>query len=131
MNVAFFDREDDANQLNGTIVQRREQLPQILDGLLNRPPFVCELVGENGFHLHVGVGRLGHAQYSRPDGEPPYLLAVAARPGRRHEHIEFLLGGTPTPISKRYCMLFASVREIAAHFLETGRTHPGFVWEEF
>ena len=129
MNITFFDREDATNSLNGMVVQHRERLLQILDGLRNRPPFVCELLGENGFHLYVGIGKLGHAQYSRSDGEPPYLLAVAPRPGRRDEHIEFLLWGTPTPISKRYCMPFDSTREIALHFLQTGRAHPGFIWE--
>jgi Immunity protein Imm1 len=131
MNVTFFDREDEANPLNGTVARHREQLLQILNGLRNRPPFVCELLGENGLHLHVGIGKLGHAQYSRSDGEPPYLLAMGPRPGRRDEYVDFLLGGTPTPISKRYCMPFDSIREIAAYFLETGRAHPSFAWEEF
>jgi len=130
MNVTFYDREDDTNSLNGTPVRDRDRLLKILDRLQDRPPFVCELVGDTGFHLHVGIGNLGHAQYSRVDGEPPYLMAIAPQPGRKEEHFEFLLWGTPTPISKRYCMPFDSVREIAGHFLETGRTHPGFAWEE-
>src|SRR5262249_36050375 len=129
MNVTFFDREDKTNSLNGVAIQDRELLLRILSGLRSRPPFVCELLGENGFHLHVGIGKLGHAQYSRSDGEPPYLLAVGPRPGRRDEYLEFLLWGTPTPISKRYCMPFNSVREIAEYFLTTGCAHPGFTWE--
>lgn len=130
MNVTFFDGEDNTNSLNGALIQDRERLLQILDGLRNRPPFVCELAGENGFYLHVGIGKLGHAQYSRMDGKPPYLLAVASQPGRRDQYIEFLLGGTPTPISKRYCMPFDSIREIAGYFLQAGRAHPNFSWEE-
>ena len=130
MNVTFLDGEDNKNSLNGSVIQDRERLLQTMDRLRTRPPFVCELAGETGFYLHVGIGKLGHAQYSRMDGEPPYLLAVAPRPGRRDEYIEFLLGGTPTPISKRYCMPFNLVREIAGYFLETGRAHPDFTWEE-
>ena len=130
MNITFFDEQDDTNSLNGTVVQDREHLLRILDGLRNRSPFVCDLVGTNGFHLDIGIGAMGHAQYSRMDGEPPYLLAVAPQPGRRDEYIDFLLWQTPTPISKRYCMPFESVRDIAAYFLETGRTHPLFAWEE-
>jgi hypothetical protein len=50
MNVTFFDREDEANPLNRTAIQDRERLLQILDGWRNRPPFVRELAGENGFY---------------------------------------------------------------------------------
>jgi hypothetical protein len=129
MNVTFFDREDRANDLNGTVIRENERLFHILDNLRNRPPFVCELIGENGFHLHVGIGTLGHAQYSRSDGSPPYLMAVAPRPKQEEEDTEFALGGTPTPISNRYCMPFNFVRKIAGYFLETGRAHPDFFWE--
>lgn len=129
MNVTFFDLEDQANDLNGTAFQGSKILLGVLERLRTRSPFVCELVGENGFQLHVGIGHNGHAQYSRRDGEPPYLMAVAPHPEQEDEDTEFLLGGTPTPISNRYCMPFDAVREIAAHFLETGRTHPAFAWE--
>ena len=130
MNVIFFDRQDQENPLHGVVVRDRERLLQILNGLLIRPPFVCELQGENDFLLHVGVGEFGQAQYSRADGKPPYLMAVAPDPGPKEEDIEFLLGGTPTPISKRYCMPFKFICEIAGYFVETGRAHPGFSWED-
>jgi hypothetical protein len=128
MNVIFFDREDDTNELNGAEIRDKARLLQVLDGLLDRPPFVGELEGDNGFHLHIGIGKLGHAQYSRLDGEPPYLMALAPNPAQ--EDVEFLIGNTPTSISNRYCMPFGLVREIADHFLDTGRAHPGFSWEE-
>jgi len=130
VNVTFLDGQDNTNPLNGSVIQDRERLLEIFDRLRSRPPFVCELAGENGFYLHVGIGKLGHAQYSRMDGEPPYLLAVAPQPGRRDEYIDFLLWQTPTPISKRYCMPFDSIREIAGFFQETGRAHPSFAWED-
>jgi hypothetical protein len=41
-----------------------------------------------------------------------------------------MMGGTPTPIANRYCMPFRDVCDIAGYFLMTGRTHPGFIWEE-
>lgn len=129
MNTTFFDREDLKNRLNGVIIQDRKRLLQILDELRKRPPFICELVGENGFHLHIGIGELGHAQYSRSDGEPPYLMAIAPHPTNKEEDTEFLIGQTPTPVSNRYCMPFELIRDIAGCFLETGQTHPGFSWE--
>ena len=81
MNVTFLDGQDNTNPLNGSVIQDRERLLEIFDRLRSRPPFVCELAGENGFYLHVGIGKLGHAQYSRMDGEPPYFAGgcVSAR----------------------------------------------------
>jgi hypothetical protein len=131
MSVTFFDREDDANYLNGTIIRDRNRLFQILEDLRSREPFVCELVGDNGYCLHVGVGEYGNVQHSRLDGDPPYLMAVnRSSEGEVDEYIEFLLGGTGTPISKRYCMPFDSVLEIVGYFFETGRIHPAFAWDE-
>jgi hypothetical protein len=128
MKATFLDCQDSTNELNGAVVQDKTRLFQILDSLLDRRSFVGELVSESGFNLHLGIGKLGHAQFSRSDGEPPYLMAVAPHPARRDR--EFLMGGTPTSISNRYCMPFGLVREIAGHFLDTGRAHPGFSWEE-
>jgi hypothetical protein len=130
MIVTFFDREDDMNHLNGTIVRDSSHLFKILDSLRNREPFFCELVGDNGYCLLVGVGQKGCVQYSRSDGEPPYLGAVASNREREAGYIEFLTGGTPTPISKRECMPFDTVREIAGYFQETGGMYPGVAWEE-
>jgi hypothetical protein len=131
MSVTFFDREDDANYLNGTIIRDRNRLFQILKDLRSREPFVCELVGDNGYRLDVGVGDYGCVQHCRIDGDPPYRMAVnRSTEGQVDEYIEFLLGGTGTPISKRYCMPFDSVLEIAGYFLETGRMHPAVAWDE-
>jgi hypothetical protein len=130
MNVTFFDIEDSANDLNGTVIRNADELFRILDALRDRPPFVCELVGDNGFELVVGMGPNGCAQYGHARGLPPYLVALA--PGREQDdgETEFLAGGTPSPIANRYCMPFDSVREIAGYFLETGGRHPAFSWEE-
>jgi len=130
MKLTFFDREDEANKLQGTVVQDGASLLRIFDAVRNRWPFICELVGQNGFRLHVGVGANGFVQYSSCDGSPPYLVALAPRPEQRDKEIEFLCGGTPTPIPDRNCMPFESVREIAGYFLQTGRAHPAFSWEE-
>lgn len=128
MMITFFDIEDETNPLNGTVIQDGERLSQVLDSLRSRPPFFCELVGENGFELLVGVGNDGCAQFGRRDGSTGYLVALA--PGREREQgdTEFLAAGTPTPISNRFCMPFGSVQEIARYFQETGRPHPAFSW---
>jgi hypothetical protein len=133
MMITFFDADDEASELNGTIIRDDEQLTRIFEVLQSRPPFICKLFGENGFHLDIGIGPNGCVQYSRSDGEPPYLMAIA--PGKEQEQeregdeTEFALGGTATPVSNRFCMPISLVREIARYFLRTGLAHPAFSWD--
>jgi hypothetical protein len=129
MNISFLDMGDEANELNGRTIDDREELLRILDGLRSREPFVCKLAGENGFELDVGIGKKGCVQYGRSDGLPPYLMAVASSPDDPEGETEFLMTGTPTPISNVYCIPFERVREIVGYFVETGRAHPAFVWK--
>lgn len=129
MKVKFFDIEDETNRLNGTDVRDVKLLLQIFNDLRGREPFFCELVGDNDHELLVGIGAVGCAQFGRSGVRPPYFMAVA--PGSHDPgETEFLAGGTPTPVSNRYCMPFSSICEIVAHFLETGHVHPSFAWEE-
>lgn len=73
--------------------------------LRGRAPFMFELVGENGHNLLVGRGDdCGCVQFSRADGTPPYLMAVSEEPSGADELVEFLAGGTPTPIPQRFCL---------------------------
>jgi|EndMetStandDraft_2_1072991.scaffolds.fasta_scaffold91993_3 hypothetical protein len=130
MIVTFFDREDETNHLSRTVIGDNDRLFQILEGLRNRLPFFCELVGENGFHLMVGVGEMGCVQYSRCDGTPPHLVAIADSQQLRDGYSEFLINGTPTPVPNRFCMPFDSILEIVGYFRETGRAHPECKWEE-
>jgi hypothetical protein len=51
MKVEFFDREDRTNPLNGTELVTDVELSSLIEGLRSRPPFFCELMGENGFKL--------------------------------------------------------------------------------
>lgn len=53
-----------------------EEVLALIESLRNRPPFFCELVGENGFNLLVGIGGdVGCAQLSRTDGLTVKTLA--------------------------------------------------------
>jgi hypothetical protein len=125
--------EDSANELNGTTIQEAEDLIQILERSRTKPPFLCKLTSDKGHYLDVGLGKVCCAQHTRSGGMPPYLMAVAH--GKEHiregegDYIEFLCGGTPTPISDRFCMTFESIREIVRHFAETGDAHPAFSWD--
>jgi hypothetical protein len=129
MIVTFYDLEDDANPLNGSVIRNRDQLRQILRSLQEREPFSCELTAPNGAELVLGVGAIGFADYCR-NGDPPYLCAVTNRNVVYGIEPEFLVGGTPTPVAARFCMPFDDVIKIAVYFFDTGTTCPLFSWEE-
>jgi hypothetical protein len=131
MNVTFFDQQDESNAANGSVIADSEELSRLLDSLRTRSPFLAELIGANGYILVVGIGGpVGCVQYSRLDGSPPYLVAVAPNPIADDKYIEFLIGNTPTPIPVRHILPFEKVKEIARCFQETGVRSAAVSWEE-
>jgi Immunity protein Imm1 len=132
MIAQFFDLEDATSEFNGTKVGELAQFLAILRQLRHRDPFVAELVGENGNTLSVGISTTcGSAQFSSTDGAPPYWVALAhGRHDLSTEGMEFLIGGTPTPILKRHCLAIEAVNQIVDHFLTTGDRSPAVSWEE-
>jgi hypothetical protein len=131
MNVEFFDREDRRNLFNGSIISEKAHLLEVLNQLQGRAPFFCEILGENGYKVLLGVGGpRGCVQYSSTDGSPPYLMAVSEDPERFDANIEFLIGGTLTPVPSRYCLPILAVNEIASYFQMTGKRSPAVSWEE-
>jgi hypothetical protein len=72
---------------------------------------------------------LGFVQYSRLNGDPPYLVALSARRPVKKGFVEFLAGNTPTPIPARNVLSFDELRQIALHFIETGERSEAFSWE--
>ncbi|HKF22887.1 MAG TPA: Imm1 family immunity protein [Candidatus Angelobacter sp.] len=132
MTVRFLDLEESSNPLNGTRIDDKGELLKLLDGLRGRHPFLCQLAGDNGYMLMMGIGGpVGCVQHSPTNGDTPYLLAVSnAERDTDGEDVEFLAGGTPTPISPRNGFPFESVKQIAVYFLETGNRMPSISWEE-
>lgn len=94
MKVSFFDLQEGDNPLNGSPLVSGEETLNLLERLKFRDPFMCELVGENGYKLLMGLGgSVASVQYSRSDGEPPYFEAVAPRelkqiPGSERQHYQ-------------------------------------------
>ncbi len=116
--------------MNGTILESAAALTELFQCLSHREPFIFELRSENGVTLTVGfaVDR-GFVQYSSSDGLPPYLVARAdAR--RDGDDIEYLAGGTLTPIAGKFCLRIEQVEEIATHFLASGDRSGTVIWEE-
>ncbi len=129
MAARFFDRQDTRNRLNGARLERSSDLSRVLDAVAGRPPFFGELIGDNGFSLLFGIGPLGCAQFSATDGSGVPEMAVARGGSPDVEFVEFLTGGTATPVPSRYCMPFARVAKIAGEFIDTGRRARGVSWE--
>ena len=64
------------------------------------------LEGENGYSLRVGIGpTAGFVQHSHTDGSLPLVaLAPDSYGTNDDDNVEFLMGGTPTPIPRRNCL---------------------------
>jgi len=141
MKLKFLDMQEEKNPLNGALIDSDDELVRIMDKLRDREPFGLQPKGENGFTLDICLSReCGSIQHSASSGDTPYLLAVT--PGSppissageiSHyasafmadevngvEPLEFLVGGTPTPIPTRYCLPYELVRDIAVYFLKNG-----------
>jgi Immunity protein Imm1 len=131
MIVRIYDYQDQTSSLNGLTLTNDDQLLQVLESARTRQPFFAGLIGENGYELLIGIaGSFGCAQYSRSDGEPPYLVAVSSARIIAHDHFEFLAGNTPTPISSRYILPFEKVKKIASYFRATGARSTDVSWEQ-
>jgi len=130
MKVRYINRQDNADPMNNTILRGTDQLASLLDARRKSVPFIAELSADNGFQLMIGIGGdIGFAQYSRTDGELPYLVASPGRQRVPSRYVDFLTNNTPTPIPGRYILNFDEVRQIALHFLQTGDRSEAFIWE--
>jgi hypothetical protein len=120
VKLTFFDRQDDSNPLNGRPIELDSELLEILSALRNRPPFLIELAGDNGYNLMIGIGEPACVQHGRSNGDPPYLMALGPHAEGSEDSAEYLMGNTPTPGARRYSLPFAVVEEIACQFQRTG-----------
>jgi hypothetical protein len=133
MRIHFQDLEEEDNPLNGKVFTDPDRLLGTLVELhQSRPPFMCELSGDNGFILTVGLGReLGCVQHAAKNGMPPYLMAIdPAHSGGSSNDLDFLVGGTATPIPGRFGINFEKVKEIVREFAGTGCRSSVVKWEE-
>ncbi|WP_437945365.1 Imm1 family immunity protein [Sorangium sp. So ce296] len=129
MNANFCDYEDPSNPLNGRRLAPTEIL-EALRSLQGREPFICSLETDSGTLL-VGVGReLGCVQFTPANGGPPYLMATTGSTVKDNEFVEFLSGGTPSPISRRHCLPWQLVESAVADFLDQGVVPQNLHWEE-
>jgi hypothetical protein len=131
MKVICQDQQEPTSNINGAEFSRPEQVHDLFLQLRGRTPFMFELKGENGFKLLVGFSEeCGCIQFSRADGAPPYLVAVSEDAPGTEEVVEFLAGGTPTPIQQRFCLPLSMVEDIVTMFVRDGTRSNMVSWEE-
>ena len=131
VTATFHDLQELDNTLNGTAVSSAATVVGLLGSLRNREPFIFELRGDNGVSLTVGLARdIGCVQYASSDGSPPYRVARNKSEEDTGESVCFLMGDQQTEISRRYCLAYEEVSNVAVHFVLTGNKTEAVEWEE-
>ena len=131
MIAQFFDRQDPHNPHNEQTITDFATLLSWLAEARGRPPFFCELLGDNGYKLLLGMSdELGCAQYSARDGSPPYMMATAHDAEPDDNYIVFLIADTDTPVPRKFCLPMTSIREVLFDFTTTGNRSTRVAWEE-
>lgn len=107
------------------------EVAQLFESVKGRPPFMFELIGENGDSLTIGYSdSAGAVRHAASAGRPPFLMAVNEDSLDDEAVVEFLAGGTPTPIPGRFCLPIQRVSAIAQEFIATGERPGDVTWEE-
>jgi hypothetical protein len=129
MIIYFHNHQDKLDPNNRRAISSDDELIELLDHARHAPPFVAEFCGAVDFHIIVGIGGdFGRVQFSRMDGMPPYLMAVSPRPPVKRGVIEFMCGGTPTPIGSSNILRFDELKAVLMHFMRTGERSDTVTW---
>ena len=105
-----------------------EHLRTLLIPLSEQEPGFVELESATSNLLQLGIGgRFACAQLTTCDDKPQYLSAQP-RIVRATTDVEFLCGGTLTPIPPELCLSFQEAVKISEYFFETGNPDPDFEW---
>src|SRR5215475_8962001 len=92
-----------------------EQLRNLLTPLSDKVPGIVNLEIKSKGLLQLGLGgSFACAQFTTIDVKPRYLSAKASEI-RAKADVDFLCGGTPTPISPELCIQFDEAIKIAEY----------------
>jgi ABC-type transport system involved in multi-copper enzyme maturation permease subunit len=131
MSATFHDLQQPEYPLNGTCLADGAAVRQLFTALRRREPFMFELCGSNGSRLLIGLAtERAVVQFSSADGEPPYLMAIDEKGTAKDGFIEFLVGGTLTPIARRFGLPVETATMIAIEFVCDGTQSNLVEWEE-
>lgn len=133
MITTFQDLQNEANPRNGQAINDAAMVATLLGELrVVKPPVGCQLTADNGHNLMIGIeGDFGFAQHSSNDGLPPYMMAVSRSGASTEDEIEFVVGGTLTPIDGRYRIAFDELVQVVADFVIMGEMSARVLWQEF
>jgi hypothetical protein len=130
MSVKFYDRQDEANAMNGKDFEMCETLIEEISNLQNRHPFFCEIVGKNR-KLTVGFGvPWSCVQFSQVGGEPPYLMAMEKGTRSDGKELLFMINNTVSSVPFRYALSKSTLRNIITFFFENEARSPSVEWDE-
>lgn len=131
MNVIYRDLQEPKNVSNGRVLSTPADVTALFGALRHRQPFLFDLLGENGHSLTIGYSEMvGAVQHASSDGRPPYFMAVNEEARDDDAAVEFLAGGTPTPILGRFCLPIQRILAVAIEFVVRGERSPAITWEE-
>jgi hypothetical protein len=130
MVIHFLNYQDKRDPNHGRAISNEDELAILLDQARKARPFIAEFCSPSDFHLTIGIGgNFGCVQHSRVDGDLPYLMAVFHNPPMNGGCIDFLCGGTPTPIRAKNILSFDELKQILLHFMKTGERSDAVSWE--
>ena len=129
MIIFFRNFQDKHDPNNGRAISSADDLVCLLEQMRSASPVIAEFCGPGDFDIQIGIGgKFGCVQYSRMDDNPPYLMAVSHHPPMKRGYIEFLCGGTPTPIGARNILTFDEMKDVVLDFLRTGDRSDKVSW---
>lgn len=131
MIIYFRNYQDERDPDQGRLISSEDEVASLLDRKRQASPFIAEFCGADDFEITVGLGGdYGFVQYNLIDGATPYLMALSRQPPMRRGCIEFMCGGTLTPVAARYIMRFHEVKQVVLNFARTGGKSDSVLWRE-
>jgi hypothetical protein len=129
--IVLFDYEaPNAERTTGVGVTSIGSLRDRLNEVAQQEPRIIDMVSPTGNRLQLGLGSaFGCAQLIRENNMPPYLCAIAERSIAKGD-VEFLLGGTPTPVPPERCLPVEQAMRIAEYFFTNDAADPTTRWVE-
>ena len=111
---------------------QEEELRDVLRDLSRYGNSVVLLEVPDSGVLTIGVGTpFGFIEYMDEDRSPPYLVATDDPKNEEQDpFVEFVSGGTPTPIPIKNCLPFERVVEIVVYFLRNKKLPDYVSWIE-
>lgn len=121
---------DSPNKLKKDLIETKQDLRIAFENLRTKEPRLVDLIASDGHSLTIGVGgKYICIMYTTASGNPPYLSAINEIDDTE-DFVEFVCGGTPTPIPLSHCFPFEKGIEIIEYFFLTGDLSKKVEWVE-